>query len=89
MKYVMEAIEKIISHGNWKDRTKYNKLLELDAINYANLGTDSTKKEREEVNKASRKIYREIKDLNAIIQEDENEITTDKIGQSFLIAMDK
>lgn len=43
---------------------RINKLLELDAIMYTNLGSDSTKAEKLEVKKNSRIIYRAIKDLD-------------------------
>lgn len=43
---------------------RINKLLELDAIMYTNLGSDSTKAEKLEVKKNSRMIYRAIKDLD-------------------------
>lgn len=43
---------------------KVEKLLAEDARNYTNLGTDSTKAEREWVKKESQRIYKEIKTLN-------------------------
>lgn len=43
---------------------RINKLLELDAIMYTNLGSDSTKADKLEVKKNSRIIYRAIKDLD-------------------------
>lgn len=43
---------------------RINQLLELDAIMYTNLGSDSTKTEKLEVKKNSRIIYRAIKDLD-------------------------
>jgi hypothetical protein len=43
---------------------RINQLLELDAIMYTNLGSDSTKAEKLEVKKNSRIIYRAIKDLD-------------------------
>ena len=43
---------------------RINKLLELDATMYTNLGSDSTKAEKLEVKKNSRMIYRAIKDLD-------------------------
>ena len=44
---------------------RVDELLEIDAIQYQNLGTDSTKAEKIEVKKNSRFIYRTIKDLDA------------------------
>lgn len=43
---------------------RVNELLEIDAIMYTNLGSDSTKAEKLEVKKNSRIIYRAIKDLD-------------------------
>lgn len=43
---------------------RINQLLELDAIQYTNLGSESTKAEKLEVKKNSRIIYRAIKDLD-------------------------
>jgi len=43
---------------------RINKLLEMDATMYTNLGSDSTKAEKQEVKKNSRIIYRAIKDLD-------------------------
>jgi len=43
---------------------RINQLLEMDAIMYTNLGSDSTKAEKLEVKKNSRIIYKAIKDLD-------------------------
>ena len=43
---------------------RINQLLELDAIMYTNLGSDSTKADKQEVKKNSRIIYRAIRDLD-------------------------
>lgn len=43
---------------------RINQLLEMDAIMYTNLGSDSTKAEKQEVKKNSRIIYRAIRDLD-------------------------
>lgn len=43
---------------------RINKLLEMDATMYTNLGSDSTKAEKQEVKKNSRIIYRAIRDLD-------------------------
>lgn len=45
-------------------KERIDKLLELDATMYTNLGSDSTKAEKLEVKKNSRIIYRAIKDLD-------------------------
>ena len=43
---------------------RINQLLEMDATMYTNLGSDSTKSEKQEVKKNSRIIYRAIRDLD-------------------------
>jgi len=43
---------------------RINELLEIDATMYTNLGSDSTKAEKQEVKKNSRIIYKAIKDLD-------------------------
>tara|TARA_B100000242_G_scaffold82598_1_gene54927 strand:- start:1155 stop:1367 length:213 start_codon:yes stop_codon:yes gene_type:complete len=59
------------------DKEKIDKLLEIDAHLYTNLGIDSTKKERLEVKRLSKKIYRMIQDINSAI------------GKTLLQAMDR
>jgi len=44
---------------------RVDELLEIDAIQYQNLGSESTKAEKIEVKKNSRFIYRTIKDLDS------------------------
>lgn len=58
------TIEKILNYKSISIRQKIDRLLELDAINYTNLGSESTKTQREEVKKESRFIYRAIKTLD-------------------------
>ena len=43
---------------------RINQLLEIDATMYTNLGSDSTKAEKQEVKKNSRIIYRAIRELD-------------------------
>jgi len=44
---------------------RVDELLEIDAIQYQNLGSESNKANKEEVKKNSRFIYRTIKDLDS------------------------
>ena len=59
------------------DKEKIDKLLELDCNLYTNLGTDSTKAEKQEVKRMSKKIYRAIQTIN------------EPIGKSLLQVIDK
>ena len=77
MEYTVNDIEKIISFTSWNTRKKIDELLRIDCYMYTNLGLDSSSKERTTAVKNSRKIYREIKNLDY------------KIGNDFLIAMDR
>jgi len=60
-----EEILKIAAEYQKTVIERVDELLEIDAIQYQNLGTDSTKAEKIEVKKNSRFIYRTIKDLDA------------------------
>jgi len=77
MEYRINDIEKITEFKSWSDKKKIDELLRIDCNMYTNLGTDSTKAERLEVKKNSRKIYRAIKNINQ------------RIGEPLLFAMDK
>ena len=69
-------IENIINK-NTSDTEKISELLELDCDMYTNLGIDSTKTEKQEVKRMSRKIYKAIQTIN------------EPVGKSLLQAMDK
>ena len=73
----MEAVEKILKYKTWSDKKKIDQLLEMDCANYATLGTDSAKKERLEIKKTSKVIYKAIKEfenqgLVTLIKSDED-----------------
>jgi len=57
-----------------KERT--DQLLELDAIQYTNLGIDSTKTEKRKVKSDSKFIYKQVKGID------------EKIGSQLLTSMD-
>ncbi len=69
-------IENILAEQT-TDNQKIDKLLELDCNLYTNLGSDSTKTEKQEVKRMSRKIYKAIQGIN------------EPVGKSLLQAMDK
>ena len=70
-------IDKILNYTSVSDKGKINRLLELDSSLYANLGSDSTKREKLDVKKQSRQIYLAIKTINPVW------------GERFLRTMDK
>lgn len=69
MVYTLDNIEKVADEISWSDREKIDELLRVDAELYCNLGIDSTIKERAEVKKMSRRIYREIKKIDKALGE--------------------
>lgn len=77
MEYKINDIEKITEFKSWSEKKKIDELLRIDCNMYTNLGTDSTKAERLQVKKNSRKIYRAIKNINQ------------RMGEPLLVAMDK
>lgn len=64
MAYNINDIDKILSFKTWTERQKIDALLKVDCFMYTCLGTDSLKKEREEVQRNSKRIYQAIKTIN-------------------------
>lgn len=61
---LQELVSQIIKNDNLTLKEKKDKLFEMDSIMYTNLGTDSTKKEREDTKRRSRVIYRGIREID-------------------------
>ena len=59
-----EKIDKIMAFKTVNDLDKIDRLLELNAIQYTNTGTDSTKTEMSIAESTSKYIYRNIKKLD-------------------------
>tara|TARA_R110000803_G_scaffold113476_1_gene181841 strand:+ start:1136 stop:1357 length:222 start_codon:yes stop_codon:yes gene_type:complete len=64
MAYNINDIDKILSFKTWTEKQKIDALLKIDCSMYTRLGTDSLKKEREEVKRNSKKLYQAIKSVN-------------------------
>ena len=64
MKNIDEQIRKILGYKTWSVQRKVDKLLEMDATAYTQLGTDSTVTEKKDTRKNSRKIYRAITQIS-------------------------
>jgi len=77
MEYNEDLIEKTIKCVHQTDKYRVDKLLYMDAVQYQNLGKDSTKTEKQEVKKKSRVIYRAISKINPTL------------GKSLLLHQDK
>ena len=53
-----------MNYKTLNNRTKIDRLLEIDAIQYQNLGIDSTKTEKQEVKRNSKYIYKAIQKID-------------------------
>lgn len=76
MEYNYEDVDKIVEFKSWKDEKKISELFRIDSYMYTNLGTDSTKTERDAVKRKSKYIYRAIAKIDP------------KIGKEMLYYMD-
>jgi len=63
MDYNYNNMEEIIAK-KWCNRCKVHKLLEIDARLYTQLGKTSSKKEKQEVKRMSKKIYTNINKID-------------------------
>ena len=59
-----EEIDQIAENTELDDRQKIDRLLHMDAMMYANMGTYSEPSERVETKRRSRLIYRTIKTID-------------------------
>lgn len=64
---IRKTADKIVSYKTVSAREKVDRLLELNAKQYTNLGTDSSKSERALAESNSRYIYRKIKAVNPVL----------------------
>jgi len=62
--YSKKIVEKNLSCKSLSNKEKTNRLLEIDARQYTNLGTDSTKEEKIVVKENSLYIYETIKKID-------------------------
>ena len=67
MEYNYKDIESVMSFKTWSDRRKIDELLRIDTYMYTNLGSDSTKKDKEAVKRKSKEIYRVINKIDPLI----------------------
>jgi hypothetical protein len=65
MEYTVKDIDKVLAFKTWTDKQKIDELLRIDAVQYCNLGTDSTPSERGEVKMNSKSIYKAIKKIDS------------------------
>ena len=65
MEYNYEDITKVLEFKTWTDKRKIDELFRIDCEMYTNLGTDSTKTEREKVKAKSKAIYKSISKIDS------------------------
>ena len=63
---IEDRIRKIQNYKTWSLKKKVDALLEIDAIQYTNLGIDSSKTEKKQVKTISRKIYKVISAISPL-----------------------
>lgn len=61
---IRRLADKIINDFNLTVKDRSDELLKLDAIQYTNLGLDSSKTEKNEVKANSKYIYKKIQDID-------------------------
>ena len=64
MRYNVNDIQKILDFTSWNDKKKIDTLLEIDATLYCNMGLETTKTQRQETKRGSRRIYNAIKQID-------------------------
>lgn len=67
MEYKYDDIDRIVNFSTWSDKKKIDELFRIDTYMYADLGKDSSNKDREEVRKKSRYIYRAIQKIDPVM----------------------
>lgn len=63
---IRQLAEKIASDFQLSVKQRTDELLQLDAIQYTNLGIDSTKAEKKQVKSDSKFIYKQIKTIDPL-----------------------
>jgi hypothetical protein len=74
--YGYDDIDKIVEFKTWKRRKKIDELFRIDSWMYTNLGSESTKAEKDSVKRKSKDIYRAVNKINP------------SIGKSLIFHMD-
>ena len=61
---IRQKIDKIMSYKTYSDEDKIDRLLEINAEIYTNIGTDTNKSEIQQAESDSKYIYRNIQKLD-------------------------
>lgn len=64
MEYRYDDVDKVVDFKTWTKRKKIDELFRIDSYMYTNLGTDSTKREKDDVRRKSKYIYKAVQKLN-------------------------
>jgi len=67
---IRQLAEKIARDFNLTIKERTEQLLQLDAIQYTNLGIDSTKAEKKKVKSDSKYLYKQIKGIDESLGKD-------------------
>jgi len=67
MEYRYDDIDRIVNFSTWSDKKKIDELFRIDTYMYTDLGKDSSNKDREEVRKKSRYIYKAIQKIDPVM----------------------
>lgn len=76
MEYKYNDIEKVLEFKTWSNKRKIDELFRIDCEMYTNLGTDSTKTERDKVKAKSKAIYKTVGKIDP------------SVGRQLLFSMD-
>ena len=77
MEYKYEDVDRVVDFVTWNEKKKIDELFRIDSYMHTNLGIDSTKKEKEDVRRKSRYIYKAISKINP------------RIGKELIYYMDR
>ena len=77
MEYTYDDVDRIVDFVTWSDNKKIDELFRIDSYMYTNLGTDSSKKEKQDARRKSRYIYRAISKIDP------------KVGKELIYYMDR
>lgn len=74
--YGYDDIDKIVEFKTWKRRKKIDELFRIDSWMYTNLGSESTRAEKDAVKRKSKAIYKAVNKISP------------SIGKSLIFHMD-
>ena len=67
MFYNEKKMNDILGYKTWSDKRKIDELLHMDCSIYANIGIESTQREKQYARSNSKKIYTSIKKIDPVM----------------------